>query len=199
MHLNRFPRLQSKHFCLTWVIALAQLVSLPLAEARTFTVGSIDIEQPYATATVPGQAVGGVFFTHIANRGASADRLLAASVHSEWAASTELHTMSTANDVMTMQRIPHIDIPAKTTVPMTRGLKKDGYHVMLMGLKKPLKVGDTVPLKLTFAKAGSVNVTVNVQALSASQASQAPHVSKQSKTDTTHPHSATGGHSGHKH
>jgi copper(I)-binding protein len=73
--------------------------------------------------------------------------------------------MSTENDVMRMRQITAIELPAKTTIPMTRGLKKDGYHVMLMGLKAPLKVGDKLPLKLTFEKAGAVEVVVNVEAL----------------------------------
>jgi len=38
-----------------------------------------------------------------------------------------------------------------------------GYHIMLMGLKQPLKAGDRFPLTLKFAKAGSVTVEVLVE------------------------------------
>ena len=37
-----------------------------------------------------------------------------------------------------------------------------GYHVMIMGLKGPLKEGETFPLTLTFEKAGDVTVDVMV-------------------------------------
>jgi hypothetical protein len=40
-----------------------------------------------------------------------------------------------------------------------------GLHVMLTGLKQPLKVGDSFPLKLRFAHVGTITVTVPVQAM----------------------------------
>jgi periplasmic copper chaperone A len=38
---------------------------------------------------------------------------------------------------------------------------------MLIGLKKPLKAGDSLPLTLVFEKAGNVSITVPVQAMGA--------------------------------
>ena len=48
-------------------------------------------------------------------------------------------------------------------------LKPGSYHVMLMGLKKPLTVGETFPLVLNFEKAGKVPVTVKVEPLGAAE------------------------------
>jgi periplasmic copper chaperone A len=147
-------------------LTLAALVCASFSvAAHGFTLGELDIAHPYAIATVQGQSVGGVFFKHIANKGEKADRLISASVANTVADTTELHTMNTENDVMRMRQVKAIDLPAKTTVPMTRGLKKDGYHVMLMGLKAPLKVGDKLPVKLTFERSGAIDVVVNVEAL----------------------------------
>jgi copper(I)-binding protein len=143
--------------------------------AHGFKVGELDIAHPFAIATVQGQTVGGVFFKHIENKGSSPDRLIAASVSKAVAERTELHTMNTENDVMRMRQVKAIELPAKKTVSMTRGLLKDGYHVMLMGLKAPLKVGDKLPLKLTFEKAGDVEVIVNVETLKASSAAMPAH------------------------
>ena len=56
-----------------------------------------------------------------------------------------------------------VAIPAGGSVT----LKPGSYHVMLMGLKKPLVVGQSIPLTLTFAKAGNISVTVPVQAMGA--------------------------------
>ena len=39
-----------------------------------------------------------------------------------------------------------------------------GYHIMLMGLKQPLKEGDHIPITLTFAHAGAITAQVTVVA-----------------------------------
>jgi hypothetical protein len=42
-----------------------------------------------------------------------------------------------------------------------------GMHIMLVGLKQPLKEGQTFPLTLNFAKAGKIEVTVPVAKIGA--------------------------------
>ena len=42
-------------------------------------------------------------------------------------------------------------------------LKPGGLHVMLIGLKQPLKQGESFPLTLTFEKAGELDVSVVVE------------------------------------
>jgi periplasmic copper chaperone A len=145
------------------------------ATAHGFKVGELDIAHPYAIATVEGQTVGGVFFKHIENKGSAPDRLIAASVSKAVAERTELHTMNTENDVMRMRQVKAIELPEKKTVLMTRGLLKDGYHIMLMGLKAPLKVGDKLPLKLKFENAGEIEVVVNIENLKASAGATPTH------------------------
>ncbi|MEN9416974.1 MAG: hypothetical protein RI988_594, partial [Pseudomonadota bacterium] len=54
-----------------------------------------------------------------------------------------------------------IEVPPGKTVE----LKPGGLHVMLIGIQKPLKVGDSFPLTLRFEKAGEVQVEVPVQAM----------------------------------
>jgi periplasmic copper chaperone A len=154
------------------MMTLALSLTLSHAQAHSFSLDTLDIAHPYTVVTMPGQANGGVFFKHIANKGDTSDRLISASVSPTVAASTELHVMSTDNDIMRMRQVEGIAIPAKTTVPMTRGLKKDGYHVMLMNLKTPLKEGEKIPLKLKFERAGEIEVVVNVETL---KADAAPH------------------------
>jgi copper(I)-binding protein len=51
-----------------------------------------------------------------------------------------------------------VDVPAKQSVEFKPG----GMHVMLIGLKTPLKVGNSFPMTLRFEKAGSVSVNVRV-------------------------------------
>ena len=133
-------------------LALAALV----AQAQDAKIGAITITHAYARATVPGQPAGGAFLT-IANAGAD-DKLLSA--RSGAAKSAELHTMKMDGDVMRMREVESIDVPAGQTVE----LKPGNFHVMMMGLKAPLKAGDHFPLTLKFEKAGEVQVEVPVQA-----------------------------------
>jgi copper(I)-binding protein len=97
-----------------------------------------------------------VYFT-IENGTATADRLLGA--ESEVAASTELHTVSMVNGVMEMRPIEAIDVPAKSSVTLRPG----GLHVMLIGLKNDLKVGDVVRLTLRFEKSGTMKLEAAVR------------------------------------
>ena len=121
--------------------------------------GSMAVEQPSARATGAGQKVGGAYLT-LVNRGA-ADRLLSAS--SPAAESVELHTMAMEGDVMRMRQLPSVDVPAGARVEFKPGAR----HLMLIGLKAPLKAGSSVQVTLEFEKAGKVTVQVPVKAAGA--------------------------------
>jgi hypothetical protein len=131
----------------------AAALILPGAAAQTVSAGD-------AWAR-PATDTGGVFLT-IRNTG-EADRLVAAA--SDVAAHVELHEsmaamhMGSMGSVMTMHRVASIAVAAHGTTL----LKPGGYHIMLIGLKHPLKAGDTIPLRLTFAAAGTIAVTAAVR------------------------------------
>lgn len=59
---------------------------------------------------------------------------------------------------MKMRPVPSITIPPGQSV----ALKPHGYHLMLIGLKAPLKQGERLPVTMTFARAGAQQVTVTV-------------------------------------
>ena len=125
------------------------------ATANSFQLGDIDIARPYARPTRVGQQVGAGYLT-LTNKGAP-DRLL--SVTSAMATSVEMHSMAMDGDVMRMRQVNAIELPTGAAVALQPG----GYHLMLFGLKAPLKAGDHFPMTLKFAKAGEVVVTVNVE------------------------------------
>jgi copper(I)-binding protein len=125
--------------------------------------GSIDVEKPWARATPAGARTGAIYMT-LDNKTSTADRLTGAST--DVADKVQIHEMTMTNGTMQMrQLVKGLPIPASGTVV----LKPGSYHVMLMGLKKPLKAGETIPLTLTFEKAGNVSVSVPVQPLGAMQ------------------------------
>ena len=144
MNLNRF------------LVGAALIATAMVPRANEFKLGAIAIGHPYARATVAGQPAGGGYLK-LENKG-DADRLLSASAGV--AGSVELHTMSMDGDVMRMRQVDSIALPAGKTVE----LKPGGLHIMFMGLKAPLKAGDSFPMKLKFEKAGEVTVDVKVEA-----------------------------------
>ncbi|SNX29296.1 hypothetical protein SAMN06295945_1665 [Polynucleobacter meluiroseus] len=126
-------------------------------QAHDAKVGYIEIEHAYTRATVPGQQVAAGYMK-IENRGA-ADQLISAS--SPAAGEVQLHEMSMEGNVMKMRQLKDIPLPAGSVVE----LKPGGFHLMLMNLKAPLGTGETVAVKLKFAKAGEVEVKLPVSAM----------------------------------
>ena len=141
--------------------ALALAAAAFPAQAHGFRLGALAIGHPYARATAPGQPIGGGYLK-LDNQGPADDRLLGASAAAV-AERVELHTMAMEGDVMRMRSLGAIDLPAGRSVE----LKPGGTHLMLVGLKAPLKAGDKFPLTLRFERAGQVEVVVNVEAAGA--------------------------------
>ena len=135
-------------------IAVASLSAVP---AQADQYGSLNISGVWSRASA-GMAKAGAAFMMIHNEGKTDDRIVSAST--TVAAKTELHTHLNENGVMKMRQVPQIDVPAGGNV----ALKPGGFHVMLMGLKAPLKIGTSFPLTLKFANAGDVTLTVEVKA-----------------------------------
>ncbi len=128
------------------------------AGAASAQTGQIEVNNAWARAT-PGKSQIGAAYVTI--RSPTADRLVAAST--PIAQKTELHTMEMSGMVMKMRPIAGIDIPAGQPVTLGPG----GMHIMLMGLKEPLKAGQSFPLTLNFAKAGTRTVDVVVERVGA--------------------------------
>ena len=146
-----------KHHLLVSTIAATALGLSFVAHAQEAKVGSIQIENAYTRATVPGQMVAGGFMK-IENKGTT-DQLLSAS--SPAAGEVQLHEMGMDGNVMKMRQVKEITVPAGGAVE----LKPGGLHLMFMNIKTPLLAGQTVPVKLKFAKAGEVEVKVPVNAM----------------------------------
>jgi periplasmic copper chaperone A len=114
----------------------------------------------HAMPSAPGSKNGAAFLKHIKNSGKVADQLV--SVRTTIANKAEIHEMKMDGDVMKMRAINGIDIPPGAEVSVAKGNAK-GFHLMLLGLKKPLKDGDKFAMWLTFKNAGEVQVEVWVQ------------------------------------
>ena len=75
------------------------------------------------------------------------------------AAMTSIHNHINDEGIMKMRAVKQIAIPANGSIKLQPG----GFHIMLMGLKKPLLDGDKFDLTLIFKKAGNVLCPVLVK------------------------------------
>ena len=121
----------------------------------------MSVQKPFARATTALAKTGAAYAT-LVNTGKTDDRLLGGST--PVAASFELHTTLMDSGVMRMRPLKDVAVPAGKSVSFSPG----GMHFMLMGLKQPLKAGDTFPATLRFERAGAVNVTFKVEPAGAS-------------------------------
>ena len=136
-------------------------------------VAAVEVRDAWVRFAVKGQSGTGAFMTLAAPSGA---RLVG--VTTPVAGLAEVHEMKMEGDVMRMRPVAGgLELPPRQPVE----LKPSGYHVMLTDLKKPLVVGDTVPLELAFVdRAGRkavarVEAPVRAAAAGEGGAASAPH------------------------
>lgn len=127
--------------------------------------GDIEIVAPWSRAMAPGQTMGVAYFT-VVNHGA-ADVLRGAQIQGAQVDGSQqamIYRSALENGVATMRALPDgLEIGAGATV----ALKPGGDHLMLMGLKKPLRQGDELSVTLDFVHAGKIAVKIPVDLLAA--------------------------------
>jgi copper(I)-binding protein len=121
--------------------AAACLIALPAAAAG-YRLGALEVVQPWSRPAVAGSTGGG--FMTLTNRGTAPMVLTGA--ESPLAARVEIHRSSMTGGVMRMMRETQVAVPAGGQVAFAPG----GLHLMLVGLKRPLRAGDEVPVILAF-------------------------------------------------
>jgi copper(I)-binding protein len=131
------------------------------AFAPAAMAADIVVETAWARAT-PGNAPTGAVYFRVVNRGIAPDRLVA--VTTPVAERAEIHENKIVDGVMQMRPLGGVTIEPRQSME----LKPGGDHLMLIGLKHPLKQGESFPLTLVFEKAGTLTVGVAVEKVGAS-------------------------------
>lgn len=146
--------------------AVAALAFAGSAHAASYKLGTLEVSGPWSR---PAAANGnGAGFMTVTNRGKAADTLKA--VETPAARKVEIHRSAMQNGVARMQRQDAgVAIPAGQALAFAPG----GYHVMFLGLTKPLKLGDKVPATLVFQSGARLKVEFQVGA--AAPAADAHH------------------------
>jgi periplasmic copper chaperone A len=129
----------------------AAVAGLSLLVAGAASAADIDVSGAWIRSTPPG-AVTAAGYATITNHGFS-DRLIDG--RTVVAASVAPHQMSMTGGVMRMRPIVGgLGFGASQTI----SLSPNGDHLMLLGLKRPLKAGEHVKIVLDFRRAGAVPV-----------------------------------------
>lgn len=116
-------------------------------ETATFTVDGA------WARTSPMEATMGAIYLNVTST--MDDALVGAAVSTDIAAMTQVHeTLMNADGTMSMQEIASVPMTANTPLALAPG----GYHIMLLELVKPLVVGETITVTLTFASGGTTTV-----------------------------------------
>jgi len=140
------------------IVLAALLLPACFAHAHEYKAGTLEIAHPWSQELPPNAPTVAAYFI-IHNAGQTDDRLL--SVDSPIAPQAQLHEHVMQGDLMKMQQVPSVTIPAGgnvTFAPMA-------YHVMLLNPsdRSLLSDGKRFPLTLHFEKAGDITVDVSVQ------------------------------------
>lgn len=165
---------------LTRIAAIAALVITPLGltacskdsdSAAGTTVAASEgvmVTKQWARTSPMATTMGAVYFTlNSPQEDALTDVMIdgavasAAQIHETVMASSDSTMMgsgTTAAPAMTMQEVEEVALPAGEDVAFAPG----GYHVMLMMLKSPLKVGSEIKVTLVFKNAPEQIITVPV-------------------------------------
>lgn len=133
------------------IAGFASAVSAADLGAATFT-------EIYAKPSASG--VGVAYFTVTS---AKNDSIVGLS--SNCCKAVELHRTEKLNGIMSMRRIAELSLDKKKPMRVQPDAEH-GEHMMLLGLKSPLEVGDSVTVTFTFKKAGQQTVTFPVRGAS---------------------------------
>lgn len=130
-------------------------VTLCGSNVTVLAAEAVSVTNPWVRATVPGQRVAAAYLEITAKSAA-----VLVGVDSPVARKAELHTMTMDGGVMKMRPVAAVELPANQRI----SLKPGGYHVMLVDIRRELKAGERVPLKLVVRDAKGVKSTLEVEA-----------------------------------
>lgn len=133
-------------------LPLAALLVLGLAQR---VHAQVTVDGAWARATVPNQSATGAFMRLTARKD-----VVLTGASSPVADIVEVHEMWLDKDIMRMRPADRVPLKAGQTIE----LKSGGLHIMMMDLKKQIKVGERVPLTLSFTAADGSASTVEVNA-----------------------------------
>jgi copper(I)-binding protein len=136
-------------------------LAIPLLLSACGAGQGIEIQEAWARPAA--QRENGAIYFVIHNYGREADELIG--VSSDIAEAVEMHESMQNGDVMQMHQLDSVPLQAGAETTFEPG----GLHVMLIGVKKDLKVGDEIEITLHFKNFEDIKLRVPVKEKTMSQ------------------------------
>ncbi|MFQ5581594.1 MAG: copper chaperone PCu(A)C [Mariprofundaceae bacterium] len=134
-----------------YILLLFTWVLMTAAASAEVIVEKAWVRQP------PPVAETAAGYMTLSNSGDAAVEITAAG--SDVSATAEIHAMRMQGDMMHMQHLSKVTIPARGTLELSPG----GMHLMLLGLKHPLQADQRVKITLYFADGGRLDIQAPVR------------------------------------
>ncbi|MDX8378772.1 MAG: copper chaperone PCu(A)C [Gallionella sp.] len=146
------------------LIKLGALLCAAMLSTSVYA-GNIQVESAWSRATAPGQDTAMVDLVI-----SSVQQAKLIGFSSPNCKKAQIHRMTQEDGMMKMREVQAIDLPAGKRV----SLSAQGYHLMLIGIKSPLKAGDQLPLTLHIKISGKNVIDVQTHAVVRSLNSMTP-------------------------
>lgn len=127
-------------------------------KAAAKAADAISVEGARIRALPPGQRVTAMYM-QLKNNSSTKQELIR--VESDISQMLELHTHTNNDGVMEMGEVESIPVEANKTADIRPG----SYHVMIMGLKKDLQLGEIFDFKLIFKDGSVIPMKAEVKAI----------------------------------
>lgn len=124
--------------------------------ALTSSAAELTVKDGWVRASIPGAPNGAAYFTL---HNDSDRRISLIGLSTPVSETAELHTHRHEEGMMKMAHVPKLRLEPGETVTMQAG----GYHVMLLGLKEPLKAATRIRVVLYFADDTTQTVELDVR------------------------------------
>ncbi len=116
---------------------------------------NIRLENAYSREMPPSASNIAVYLTirNIGSHGVSLE-----SISTEDAESAMIHRSTMENGMMAMEHLPELYIPSRENVRLEPG----GMHIMLEGLRRPLRAGNLIRMNLNFSNGVVLRIDVPI-------------------------------------
>ncbi len=143
-------------FLLVNNLTTTYLLATDLPVDEGIQASKLQISDVWIRAMPPGHMMSAAYFKV---HNLSSESISIISVTSADAQSCNFHQTKTVDGIVKMQALESLEIPSQDVVQ----LQPAGIHLMLMGIKKPLQVGEKIPLLLQFSNGTKIAVDAQIR------------------------------------
>ncbi|MCW8090858.1 copper chaperone PCu(A)C [Alteromonas sp. ASW11-130] len=149
---------------------LVGLFLIGVVNFSALAADKINVTDAYARATFAMATTGAVYLT-LQNHSSEQRTLTSVSVDKSLADDAQIHTTQMMGEMVKMREVKEgVKLPSHQNVSFMPG----GHHIMLLGLNRPLKEGESINLTLLFDNGATKDIRATIRKTNGKD-SQAEH------------------------